>query len=457
MVVIVSAAAYAFVPQPVALFPLAGVLWVMFLSSYFFAPQRTILFFILLFPVMTIMPQGPRLLPGVNFSSMIVLMLMLAAWLTESPKGPKPRRNPYFAPVVFWACVLALSCTLSFLSGTQSLMKLIRSVDNYVLVPAIAPIAFHMIWTRTQLNAALGLVAISTALVSMHAMWIMPGQMSHAQLIRFEGRAISIISPQPNLFGGFLAIMVVILTAHFVASGVSKWQRLLTGLCLVAAVAGILATLSRGSWLGALAGLLYLGVWRGAKVAIVLALLGIIVAFSLPGTVTERFDRTFEESDVPLEEGLEVDPSTGARISHIKALPFLLIQSPLIGHGFNSFNREIQPYDITKKRRGAHATLAELTVEEGLAGIAAYFWLLWALASSGLRLRSRSQDPFLRSLGTGFVAAVICLFVLDLSGVRFTDAGVMTYLWLLGGALARQAADLPEAGSTPPRPAAVPS
>ena len=76
-------------------------------------------------------------------------------------------------------------------------------------------------------------------------------------------------------------------------------------------------------------------------------------------------------------------------------------------------------------------------------------WLVWMLVRSARELR-RSDDSFIVALSMGVLAAAVCLVFLDASGTRFRNQGVMSYLWILGGGLAREVANSTEP-DPPPR------
>jgi len=422
-----------------AVYAFVALLTLAFLSCYRRAPEHTMLVFIVFFPTMMLFPTSGAILPGINFETLVIFALAFAASAVRTDVPRFPQSNPMLAPVVFYTCVMVVSGMISFVTGRtgHGLWDLLSDVKSYVFVPFVAPLAFRLLWTPRLLRSAVNLIAWVTAIVSVHAMLLLP--MKLPQFAKFGNRAVGIMGWQPNALGAFLALMIVILFSIVLSGRATVRQRALWASSLVAAGVALLATMSRGSWLGALAGLCYLGVARGAKVGVLLLLLAISAVFWIPQEVLDRAESTVQRDEGVFERDSTVEPSTRVRLVQWKTLAGLWAGSPLVGHGFRTYGKLFQPYDPYGEARSAHSSIIEFLVEEGLVGFAAYCWLIGALGWAGWRVSRTSDDPFLAALGAGLVAATICLVLLDTSGTRFRNVSTMVYIWLLGGALARVA------------------
>jgi O-antigen ligase len=253
------------------------------------------------------------------------------------------------------------------------------------------------------------------------------------------GRAAGNIFKQPNSLGGFLALMISIFLPLSLVAGLSWQSRALFRVTVAVSLVGLALSLSRGSWLAVLVAFFYIAVTRGARTFIALALIACSVIWLLPESFFERIEYTFREKPAALSQQTEVDGSTQTRLDQWTALPGIWLGAPLLGHGFQSYHRVYGKITWQGYSRSAHSTLVQLAVEQGVAGVIAYAWNIGALATGARRLVRSASDEFLRALGTGFVAAVICLLILDLSGTRFYNSILMAYIWLLGGGLSRLA------------------
>jgi O-antigen ligase len=181
-----------------------------------------------------------------------------------------------------------------------------------------------------------------------------------------------------------------------------------------------------------------IGLTRGAKVAIPLMILGgVALLVLMPQEAVERVEETLETRGTGLMEEVEIEASARVRVAQWKSFPTLWIRAPFLGNGYKSYGKLAAPYDPLGKERGAHSTIIMLGVENGLVGLIAYVWIVLALGANVWRLSRNSEDPFIRSLASGCVAALVCLVLLDTTGTRFVSSAVMAYMWVLGGGLAR--------------------
>jgi O-antigen ligase len=87
--------------------------------------------------------------------------------------------------------------------------------------------------------------------------------------------------------------------------------------------------------------------------------------------------------------------------------------------------------------KDTHNFFIKVLVETGIAGLMIFLWLLTKTFASGYKLFRRAQDPFLASLGLGLAGWVVCSFVANCSGDRWTYLQVNGYMWVLGGMVAR--------------------
>jgi len=440
-------------PVPAVHFGVAGIFWIVYLTCYIRAPERTILVFIVLFAAMKLIPKGTSPVPGVNFETIIIVMLGLAALLSRGRQRQPPPANPMLTPVLFYAGLLLLSAVHSYWSGSaqghQPLLgyyplpagSIFPSAKNTFMSAFLAPIAFRLVWGPTQLRVVVRLVAWVTIIFSLEAIYqqwdaIAAGQVGG--LARLEG----MWGGNPNLLGGYLALIVVVYAALFISGKLRGFDRLLIVATLGVAGAALLFTFSRGSWLGALVGMLYIALSRGAKSLIALAVLAFALAAWLPTEFIDRFQTTVDAGKGFAQDEVDVDRSARTRLTQWGNLPGQWSEAPLIGHGFKSYGKVGGMFTRSGSAKAAHSTIVQMVVEEGLLGLIAYVWLIWALARGARRVARESDDPFLSSLATGVVAAVVCLVLLDSSGTRLPNASVMSYIWILGGSMARMASNL---------------
>jgi O-antigen ligase len=463
-------------PSPAIHFGVAGLFWIVYLYCYVRAPERTILVFVVLFAAMKLIPKGTSPIPAINFETIIIALLAAAALLSRGRQRQPPLHNPLFAPTVYYACLLVLSSVHSYWSGSAQghhpllgyyplpASSIFPTAKNTFMSAFLAPIAFRLVWGPTQLRVVVRLVAWVTIIFSIEAIYDQWDAISAGQvggLARLEG----MWGGNPNLLGGYLAMIVTVYVALLLNGKLKGADRALVLVTLAIAGVALAFTFSRGSWLGAVAGLLYIAVSRGAKSLIAVALLALGLSVWLPAEFVDRFETAVEAGKGFTEEEVDVDRSARTRLVQWGNLPGQWMEAPIIGHGFKAYGKIGGMFTRGGSAKAAHSTIVQMVVEEGLLGLIAYVWLIWGLARGARRVARESDDPFLSALGTGVVAAVICLVLLDCSGTRFPNASVMSYIWILGGSMARMAANLsleqaqaePAAGVSSRGPAGTPA
>jgi O-antigen ligase len=111
----------------------------------------------------------------------------------------------------------------------------------------------------------------------------------------------------------------------------------------------------------------------------------------------------------------------------------MLARGPLFGVGYGKYAEMFWREGYFPQPKSAHSSIIEIGVELGLIGLGMYAWILFAVHRGGLRVFKDSEIPIDRVLGLGVLSATICLFLLDLTGTRFTSGNIMAYYWILAG------------------------
>ena len=217
----------------------------------------------------------------------------------------------------------------------------------------------------------------------------------------------------PNLLGGFLALAIPSMVA-LAASETVWWRRLSGSLLVMAAMAGLVFTYSRGAWLGTGVGLLILlpVLGRGFWLILGAVLLGPVLVgmVTSAGAVLARLDSIAAVgSDPALMERLE-----------IWGMAFRLVaEHPLLGVGLGNFQaaygRLMVPdlplltYPLELPEH-AHNLFLNLAVEVGLVGVSAFAWLL-AVAFLRVRQIKRFADWRVGVWSMGLAAGLVAISV----------------------------------------------
>src|SRR4029453_13946996 len=113
-----------------------------------------------------------------------------------------------------------------------------------------------------------------------------------------------------------------------------------------------------------------LGALHSRKFLLVVVLAAALWSSWIPQRVIARFQETQVERS---EDG--VDNSTPGRGRQWRALPVMMGDAPLVGHGFMTF-RQLYADRVTGDQKSAHSSWLRILVEQGLTGFAAALWLL---------------------------------------------------------------------------------
>lgn len=218
---------------------------------------------------------------------------------------------------------------------------------------------------------------------------------------------------QPNLLGGFLALAIPSMVA-LAASERVWWRRLSGSLLVMAAMAGLVFTYSRGAWLGTGVGLLILlpVLGRGFWLILGVVLLGPV----LVGMVTSA-DAVLARLDSIAAAGS--DPALMERLE-IWGMAFRLVaEHPLLGVGLGNFQaaygRLMVPdlplltYPLELPEH-AHNLFLNLAVEVGLVGVSAFAWLL-AVAFLRVQQIRRFADWRVGVWSMGLAAGLVAISV----------------------------------------------
>ncbi len=233
---------------------------------------------------------------------------------------------------------------------------------------------------------------------------------------------------QPNPFGAFMGMTLPLaLGAAFGAFSAARSQGKALWLWRTGALsgaagligAGLLASWSRGAWLGFAAALVTLILllprrfWQAfVMVAVCVAfLLLAIIGGMLPNALLARFSDFAQDltgfqdvRGVPINDA---NYATVERLAHWQAALSMADESPWLGVGFGSYEAAYGRHALVNWPLAlghAHNYYLNVLAETGALGLAAYLGMWIALGALGLRVRLLS-DAFARGVGVGVLGA----------------------------------------------------
>jgi putative inorganic carbon (HCO3(-)) transporter len=185
-------------------------------------------------------------------------------------------------------------------------------------------------------------------------------------------------------------------------------------------------TFSRGSYIAVLLGVLVLGLLKDRKLLLILGVFLFTWQAVVPTAVRERVSMTKDANG-------QLDLSAQERVSLWENAEKSFLQSPIVGHGFATF----QMGEHVDNLKDTHNWYVKVLVETGLVGFAVVVLMLQQLLATSYRLYKRATDPLYQGLGLGlFLASCSCL-VANCFGDRWTYLEITSILWILAAAAAR--------------------
>jgi O-antigen ligase len=369
-------------------------------------------------PVQDIGAQGEATLTNALFG------LTLLAWLLHravfgGERLPHAAVGPLFA---IFVCGLALSLTVAqdIAPGISALFQWVKALIVYFM-------ALDFLRTRRQVVGALIALVLAgsgEALIGLAQFGSGAGPASFA-IGDDNSRAYGTFG-RPNSYAGYLEMIlpIALIFGWWVwqqrdRNG-SPFRRLLSLMALGgAALIGlaVLASFSRGAWLGTAGGLGLMivlasrrsrGVAIGTVVAVgLVALLGGYAV--LPQNIRDRATSILGNADSPDVRTAYITAENFAvveRLAHWWAGIRMFQSNLLLGVGLGNFNVRFAEFTISPtflvSQGHAHNYYIHVAAEAGLVGLTTYLLLLFVLIGTGLRaLRQLSQpgrDPFARAL-----------------------------------------------------------
>lgn len=388
--------------------------------------------------------------------SQVLLLATAGAWFFHLHYFKKYHfaRNPALVPLMLFIAMQVVSLTQGLNFG-RSLTILAYTIFT-VLAAFVMP---NIVTTKQQLNKVVVALLISFVLVSGFGLFQFLGDMAGLpqsltglrdlytkDVLGFS--RVQSTAYEPLYFANYLLIPISILFALWLAGGRAhdRWQ---TGLGSVSMRYGILLlllglgmvnlvlTVSRGGYLAMAAALLVAGVWYWKKlfrpttiiiVIICVTVIGFVVVKTLsPSGEALTLDK-FKEHVSNAFYGASYDERVGTIETAIQAWH----EHPLIGVGVGGFGPYAAPHPYYEPKDGwriVNNEYIEVLAESGIFGLACFIALIMVLIIRSWGAARRTQDPYLKSVMVGLLAAFLGVLVQYLT---FSTLYVM-HIWVLIG------------------------
>ncbi len=385
----------------------------------------------------------------------LALAAALGLWFVDGARRHQLRlqfAGPAIAALVYAALLFVSALGAADLPQAASeVVKWLEFAAVLLLVPQMAHGPQQARWVAAALIAG----ASAQALLGIYQFVFRIGPEWFVVLGRFM-RASGTFS-QPNPYAGFLGLVLpVALSLAIQACGEvlrmpARWRQWLWAAFFAGATAliaaALLASWSRGGWLGAVAGVGVVIVARSRRAAILAGvavlllllavLLGSVSAAQLPQPITARLQEipAFFGAGNPL--GQEVNDDNFAvieRLAHWKAAERMFTAAPLLGVGPGNYAAAYDIYRLpawTEPLGHAHNIYLNVLAESGIIGFAG-FVVLWSVSVAFvLRRRSARYGQWTAAFAIGVLGVLAHLAVHSVVDNLFVQGmyGVVA-LWL---------------------------
>jgi O-antigen ligase len=420
---------------PVVKLVAAVVLAVTFLRVSLRNYYLAVAFVVFFLPLQEVVGTTSFLLPGLNLQTMLILFLVGLAMTAPAPtREPRPR-NAATAPLVLLFIVLLFSAFRSATGGAVPLWNHLTHLKNSFIYCALMWLCFAKVWRRRDkliVVLFVFLAVLFNVAVSLRNVF----QTLSSALMFLRHRATSLISDQPNLYGGFLALYLFFFIGFLLYYPMTKRQRTILSICTGLVALNLLYTLSRGAWLAAVLTTIIVVVAKSPRMLIPVAIFSVVLALAAPNVVVDRWQSTIDSDKYSVShltsENADIDEAASRIIQWRTFLPMFML-SPVFGIGKGNYAATHFRLGYDVEERSPHSSVIKLGVEEGILGLICYLSLMVVVyRSSSLRFRA-ARNPLDKALAFGTLSATLCLFFLDLTGMRFFTGSIMGYYWILTG------------------------
>jgi O-antigen ligase len=201
-------------------------------------------------------------------------------------------------------------------------------------------------------------------------------------------------------------------------------EKLILMLMIYANIFCIVFLYSRGAYIGLMAGMAVIFLFKNKKLLLPLILAAIFWQYVLPEKAIERIKGTTNEFG-------QLDESSSRRILIWQKGIDLFKQNPLIGIGYGVFRY------LGLDLGDTHNIYIKILAEQGILGMLIFLSTVLCFLRMGFVLYKKGEDESSRGMGLGFMACVIVMMVNSIFGDRWTYLEISSYMWIFAGLVGR--------------------
>ena len=395
-------------------------MWCAFALAIFWRPIVAVYLLVPLLPMQTLRYQLQGFPLGDKFVDLLLIAAILGVILhrTEEPLIPQTRIRTFllvyvgFLFLMLWYGSFLLKLPWPLAASDDRL----ADWKNLAEMPILFLVVVSIIKTRKQMITLLVLMMLTMLRANMGFYHTVSGRdfthfsnsLRYAGVFGYAGQ---------NGLAAFMAEFLVLLLAIAPAAR-GFWFRLLTYTSILLCAYCVLFSFSRGGYVGALAGLVALGLLKDRKYLVLVVLLLATWQTVVPNAVRERVLMTYSDQ--------QVESSASERLQLWEDAFTIIPKHPLLGTGFATYRYLGRNADYLD----THNYYIKVVVETGILGLCLFLYLLWIIAREGFALFRSTDDPLFQRVGLGLTAMLVCAAFVNFFGDRWMYQQVTAYMWV---------------------------
>ena len=410
------------------LYGVGGMLGALLAYSAVYKSEWLIAALILYMPLSKQIPANVA--PGVNGPN-ILLLLLLLAWLADAIRNRRGLiEGVRYGKLMAIYAILSLVSVWTILQNPigrdyfwdEGITELKGWLDQFVLFLALASLISNgALARRVIIYCVLGTLA---AQAFGFLEWLDVRGASSIDDARLLGPA-----GQPNDFGAFIVYNISPIMAYAV---LNVW-RIRTWLLVpyfLMTLRLLLATFSRGAYLGLMMASGAATYFRGKFFFAAVLVAGSVVLWNypqlIPDSLRDRFGATTTGYYSP-----QLDDSSNSRLILWEAAMEMTAERPIFGHGFVSFRLVKGQYtDVPVVESDPHNQYLYVASQLGLPALIVFLMLLYGFFRCSMLVYRFAPDMSSRVIGLGGLTMLAGVVSINMFGSRMVNSEVSGYFWV---------------------------
>jgi O-antigen ligase len=236
---------------------------------------------------------------------------------------------------------------------------------------------------------------------------------------------------QPNDFGGYVSFAAAPFIALLLNNLLKPRILAFTVPYLLVTARILLATFSRGAYLGMALGGIVAGYIRGKFFLIGAAVAGLLLVIAVPQIVPESLQARMAQTSDTSGGTEKLDTSAQTRLILWDAALKITKRSPIFGYGFKTFPKfkaEFTEQEVHESDN--HNMYLYLSSQMGIPAVVLLLLIMWRMGSLGYQVYRRTEDKFSRVVGMSATTLAATAFLVNMFGSRMVDICVSVNFWI---------------------------